>query len=475
MKTIGIIAEYNPFHNGHAYQIAEIKKRTGANYIIAAMSGDFVQRGAPAILDKYARTQMALSCGADLVVELPVLWATSSAESFAMAGVSMFDKMGCVDGICFGAETDNLPLLSAVADILAEEPDDYRRLLTTALKNGASFPKARAEALCSMPWAADPTLSKSLSTANSSLSGQDVCPGQKTASLSEVLMNPNNILALEYLKALKRRSSSLAPLLLKREGAGYHDLQVDSCADRPAASATAIRQLLLEHPRIPSTQTGTALFSASGSDRPAIGSDAAGKADTILQSAMPPESYAILCRYRKNNPLLREDDFSSILGYLLLRHAKGDFSSVADANEDIANRMAKNLVHFDTFSGFCAKSKSRDITYTRMSRILTHLLLGLTNEDYLTGKELDYIPYLRILGFRKDSSALLRQLKQNAAVPLLSKLADAREKINPKALSLLEQDIFAANLYEQTKIQKALFLGGKTDFRSDYSREILRL
>lgn len=463
MKTIGIIAEYNPFHNGHAYQIAEIKKRTGANYIIAAMSGDFVQRGAPAILDKYARTQMALSCGADLVVELPVLWTTSSAESFAMAGVTMFDKMGCVDGICFGAETDNLPLLSAVADILAEEPDDYRRLLTTALKNGASFPKARAEALCSMP------------DIVSSLMLHSQSPEKSAALLSEVLENPNNILALEYLKALKRRRSSIIPLLLKREGAGYHDSAIYAPSAAPTASASAIRQLLLENPGIPAGRTG--LFPSSGrrSAVSASGSDKENQSAASLRAAMPPEVYTILCHYRKSNPLLREDDFSPILGYLLLRHTGEDFSTVADAGKDIANRMTKNLVHFDTFSGFCAKNKSRDITYTRMSRILTHLLLGLTNEDYHMGKELDYIPYLRILGFRKDSSALLRQLKQNAAVPLLSKLADAREKINPKALSLLEQDIFAADLYEQTKIQKALSLGRKTDFRSDYSREILRL
>ena len=106
MKVIGIIAEYNPFHNGHAYQIAEIRKRTCADYIVVAMSGDFVQRGTPAIIDKYTRTNMALSCGADLILELPTLWATASAEDFAMAGVTLFDKMGCVDGICFGAETD---------------------------------------------------------------------------------------------------------------------------------------------------------------------------------------------------------------------------------------------------------------------------------------------------------------------------------------------------------------------------------
>ena len=122
MKTIGIIAEYNPFHNGHAYQIAELKRKTNADFVVIAMSGDFVQRGAPAIIDKYCRAEMALLCGADLVIELPAVWAVSSAEDFAMAGVTLFDKMGCIDGICFGAESDQLPQLKSIAGVLAAEP-----------------------------------------------------------------------------------------------------------------------------------------------------------------------------------------------------------------------------------------------------------------------------------------------------------------------------------------------------------------
>lgn len=219
MKIIGIIAEYNPFHNGHAYQITTIRERTGADFVIVAMSGDFVQRGAPAILDKYARAQMALSCGADLVLELPALWATASAEHFAMAGVTLFEKMGLVDGICFGAETDNLPLLTAIADILADEPEAYRTLLASYLKTGAAFPKARASALADFVAMHEMHL---------------------TDDLHEVLSSPNNILAIEYLKALRRRHSSMTPYLIRREGSGYHDTAL-----APTASATGIREALL--------------------------------------------------------------------------------------------------------------------------------------------------------------------------------------------------------------------------------------
>lgn len=140
MRTVGIIAEYNPFHNGHAYRIAEIRKQLKADYVVIAISGDFVQRGTPAVIDKYARTAMALSCGADLVIELPAIWTVSSAESFAMAGVTLFEKMGCVDTLCFGAECDDLELLDSIAEVLANEPASYKESLASYLKEGLSFP-----------------------------------------------------------------------------------------------------------------------------------------------------------------------------------------------------------------------------------------------------------------------------------------------------------------------------------------------
>ena len=224
MKVVGIITEYNPFHNGHAYQIQEIKKRTGADYVVVAMSGDFVQRGTPAIIDKYARTQMALSCGVNLVIELPTLWATASAEYFAMAGVTLFEKMGCVDILCFGAETDDLPLLSVLAEIIAEEPDGYRELLSVYLKEGLAFPVARGKALCSYLKEQEKSAS-----ATQEFSSKNVV--LNLDAVSSILSEPNNILAIEYLKALKRRNSSIQPYLLKREGAGYHDTEFYSATN----------------------------------------------------------------------------------------------------------------------------------------------------------------------------------------------------------------------------------------------------
>ena len=438
MKIIGIITEYNPFHNGHAYQIKKVKEELQADFVVVAMSGDFVQRGTPAIINKYARANMALSCGADLVIELPVLWSTASAEYFAMAGVTLFDKMGCIDGICFGAETDNLSVLSTIADILTCEPEGYRAALTSYLKDGIAFPLARSKALCDY-------------FSNTT----EICTGSHSndvitcETISSILNTPNNILAIEYLKALKRRNSSITPYVIKREGAGYHDEQISpSKADlAPTASATAIRKVL---------------DSLSVPDQIDLFAE--------LADAMPASALAILKAYQSEKSLVTANDFSSILGYRLLTSDSNSLADIGDSNPDISNRIIKNNMSFTSFEQFCELNKSKDITYSRISRILLHLILNIKNSDYIFGKELDYIPYLRILGFRKDASMLLKELKSHSTVPVISKLADAASQLNTEALSILEKDVFAANLYEQ-------ICAGKSDTVpvSDYSQNMIRL
>lgn len=436
MKVIGIIAEYNPFHNGHAYQIKKIKEELQADYVVIAMSGDFVQRGAPAIIDKYARTKMALSCGADLVIELPVLWATASAEYFAMAGVTLFDKMGCVDGICFGAETDDFDTLSMIAEILTDEPTEYRTLLSSYLKSGFAFPIARSKALC-----------------EHFAQSQDSCThrndGPQLDVISSILSEPNNILAIEYLKALKRRKSTLTPYVIKREGAGYHDkmIAVDTSSSVPTASATAIRKVLDSQ----FSSTEPAVFEA-------------------LISTMPVPVFEILKEYIAEKSLIYTDDFSSILGYKLLTSDTTILANTGDSNFDVANRLFKNRMNFVSFEQFCELNKSKDITYTRISRILLHLILNITKSDYSLGKELDYAPYIRILGFRKEASALLTKLKKVSKIPMLSKLADASSLLDTNAMALLEKDIFAADLYSKV-------CAIKTDkpSNSEYTQNIIRV
>ena len=196
MKITGIIAEYNPFHNGHLYQIKKARELTGADYIIVVMSGNLTQRGTPALIDKYSRAQMALSGGADLVIELPACYATASAEYFAMGAISILNQLGCVDSICFGSENGNIAMLTKIANALVSESEDFVQALKNNLKNGDTYPVARNAALAE------------------TISG--------ITSYDTILGFPNNILGIEYIKALIRQNSSIKPYTNLRIGADYH-------------------------------------------------------------------------------------------------------------------------------------------------------------------------------------------------------------------------------------------------------------
>ena len=230
LKTTGIIVEYNPLHPGHIYHMEQTRKQTGADYLIAVMSGSFVQRGAPALLDKYTRTRMALLAGADVVIELPVCFATGSAGDFAAGAVSLLDKLGCVDVLCFGSESGDISLFKKTATLLQCESAAFSNALKKALKSGLSFPAARQQALLlCLDMAKDMP-----STA---------CPDNNSTAeqIVALLSSPNNLLGLEYTLALLRRNSSIRPFTISRVGSGYHD-PLGGAADFPSASA--LRSLL---------------------------------------------------------------------------------------------------------------------------------------------------------------------------------------------------------------------------------------
>lgn len=406
MKTAGIIAEYNPFHNGHKYQFEEAKKRTGADYLVVAMSGDFLQRGVPAICDKYERARMALLNGADLVIELPVLWSCASAEYFARAGITLFQKMGIISHVCFGAECQDLSLLMQIASVLLDEKGAYMECLSKELKKGASFAAARSSCLL-------PLLKAS---------------GFSSDELTKVLNSPNNILAIEYLKALSSvpMAFSITPVLIPRAGAGYHDPSIAS----PLASATAIRKVLYEtsHSGLPVSEV----------------------LDT-LTGVVPEKSLSVLSDYAKRAPFLSKDSLSAILGYRLLSCTE-DFSVFADCNRELGFRIQKRLPEYTGFSQFTALLKSKELAYTRISRALLHILLDIRQDDYAFAKTPDSIPYLRVLGFRKHASPLLSTLKKEASAPLVTKVADASKSLDAHAFSMLKKDLFAADLYRQLVI-----------------------
>lgn len=388
MQVNGIIAEYNPFHNGHRYHLEESLRRTGADFTIVAMSGNFVQRGAPALADKHMRTEAALHCGADLVLELPALYAASSAEYFAQGAVALLDRLGVVTHLCFGSECGDTGLLCQAALILKEESPEYQSALKGFLKQGLSFPAARIRALLQYaPW---------------------------LEQYQEELSSPNNILGLDYIRALLGRRSAITPIAIKRTGSDYHDLS-------PAqfCSALAIRKMLQKG--LPSIR---------------------------LDPYMPPEADRLLRTYLAENGFLQSDDFSAVLYYKLLMEKESGYEKYLDMTADLSNRIRNRLDKFNGFEAFCGLLKTKDMTYARISRCLLHILLGIENEHMALGKMLDYAPYARVLGFRKTAVPLLGAIKANSDIPLVTKLADAEKSLGADACRILGLDILTSELYQ---------------------------
>lgn len=412
MKTVGIIAEYNPFHNGHAYQIAKAKELAGADYVVVVMSGNFVQRGQPAVIEKSLRAEAALLCGADVVIELPVHYATASAEYFASGAIALFDKLGVIDALCFGSECGDIGRLSKLADALLTEDEAFRAALKCGLKEGISYPQARDDALC----VRFPHLIQDL----------------------PLLKLPNNILGLEYLKALMKRRSRICSYTVPRMGAGYHD----DCLNSPFSSALAIRESF-----------------AAGEELPAI------------KEQVPPAIYGLMERHYKKSFPMSPEDFSSLLGYKLLLEEKSDFSRYFDIDNSFSDRLHKFLpVHTDYIS-FCEKLKTKNITYTKVSRSLLHILLNLYQADMNAYCAEDYVYYARILGFRKEAAPLLSAMKANASVPLLSKPADAADRIPSKnGRQMFEQDIQASHIYALTVHHKF-----QQTFQNEYQKQLVIL
>lgn len=406
MKIVGLITEYNPFHNGHKYHLDEALKRTGSDYAIVVMSGNFVQRGTPAIMPKHLRTQIALESGVAIVIELPVLYATGSAELFATGAVSLLHSLNCVDFICFGTESGDIVALEQIAHILCDEPQEYKSALKKYLKSGNSFPLARQKAF-------------------NEITGNH--------SLSSILESPNNILGIEYIKALYRLKSPIIPVAIQREESNYHDTELKTVY----SSASAIRNVLAQ-------MEGNISYVRE-----------------TLKKQIPPNSLSLLTdTFQKRYPIYT-NDFSLLLKYCLLTETKETLLSYMDINETLANRIYKNRNQFLSFEQFCEQIKTRDLTYTRVSRALLHILLQIKKTD------ITLPTYARILGFQKNSSSVLSILKQKSRIPLITKLSSA--SLTEKESAFLQQDIFASDIYESVITNKF-----QTSFINEHEKEIVR-
>lgn len=399
MKTTGIIAEYNPFHSGHRYQIEAIRRLTGADNIVVVMSGNFVQRGTPAFTDKYLRASMALYGGADFIFELPVIYSTASAGLFALGGVSLLDSLGFVDSICFGSECDNIDILNMAADITLLDSDWFNHTINGFIKSGEPYPKARQMAI------------------------ERHFP-EHSDKICQVLDSPNDILAIEYLKAVKLLKSSIKPFTIKRCDSGYNSKDYKNNIDK-FISAAAIRNA----------------FATEIEPLKTI-------------SAFVPESTLKILSQNIDRVGIDEDIFSNIL-YYKLRSNVHKLEEFFDVSGMLANRIANKIDCYDSFTGFIKTLKTKDYTYSRISRSLLHILLDIRTNSFniplplslknnLISRQIT--PYARLLGMNRDKSSILRNIKQTK---LITKTADAAEKLTDSAMQIFEKDIFAADIYRQ--------------------------
>ena len=362
MNVVGIIAEYNPFHEGHAYQIQKAKEQCGAEFAVVVMNGDFVQRGEPAIFDKYTRTKEALLGGADLIFELPVRFGLSSAGDFAMGGVLALNALPFVTHLCFGTETGDLTPLLQAASFLCDEPDSYRTRVKHFVKQGILYPKARSLALAA-----------------------------ESGLPTETWDSPNNILGLEYCVALQKLHSKIKPFTIRREGQGYHDNDTPALSDFP--SATFLREKIRKD----------------------------GEKENLSLS-----------------------DFSSLIGYSLLT-AK-DLCRIKDITPDLSDRIRNELPKYREINEFVKTIKNPSLTTGRIKRSFFQCLFDIEKEEPV-------MPYLRVLGMKKEASSLLSQ-KENASCQILTKLAFDVPKMDDTAKKLFAKDLLASDLYRQVFCHK---------------------
>ena len=470
MRVVGIVAEYNPFHTGHEYHLREAKRAADADYAVVVMSPDFVQRGEPAIFGKYVRTAMALRGGADLVLELPAACATGSAESFATGAVSLLDASGAADALCFGAETAELRLFERTARVLNEEPEPYRLTLQDGLRQGLTFPQARSRALASY-------LSTAQNTADSETgtyarvpadSGKlpDVCsPGTKDvpgpSQLADFLASPNNILGIEYCRALQSLQSAITPVPIARVGSAFNSTALDDAY----CSATALRHAV----------------AGQYTSRCAIAGQYALHHEAALRYI--PESCRSLFEAACRQPVFA-DDFLPYLTWKLL--TTDDFTKIADISPSLSDRIQK--LRFQcigkSFGETVELLRTKQLTEARVRRALLHLILDIHSEnewDVIDTRQTDRpynghasravtARYARILGFRQDAAPLLHELKKRSRIPLLSKPARALSQLDAASRNMWLQDVSASHLYRAVLSQKY----GLT-FKTEYEYSPLRL
>ncbi len=385
MNVLGIIAEYNPFHNGHLYHLQQSVRLCEPDFTVCVMSGDFTQRGEPAMADKWIRASMAVKNGVDLVLELPFAYACNNAEYFAAGAVGILDRLGCVTHLSFGSEAGDLGALSKAAEYLAYEDEELKTSIREFADQGMSFPKARYAAVRK-------------------------CRGE---AVSDVLKDANNILAVEYLKQLYITGSRIEPITVKRYGTGYHDQD----AFESIASASAIRRLM------------TSSDGLSG-----------------ISGYIPVESYQVL-QNLDGGINISFNDFYRLLIYRIRTSKPEELGTVLSATEGLENRVKKAASESVDMDSLIKAILSKRYTATRISRLLTHILIGLDKESFrlIADKR---IGYARVLGFNRKGASLLKQIKKEErnTIPVLTNINREISR-DSEEWNLLTYDIAASDVY----------------------------
>lgn len=406
--VLGIITEYNPFHNGHVLHLNESKKITNADFTIAIMSGNFTQRGETSIFDKWAKTEMALKQGIDLVIELPTIYAISSAENFAQGAIKILSTLGIIDYLSFGSEIGEIKALNDVAEILYKEPKEFSDLIKNQLRSGLSYPKAREIAM-------------SLYFGNS-------------PKYTDALQNPNNILGVEYLKALKKYKSPIKALTIKRNYSDYNSNTVK----KGIASATAIRTMI-----------------SNGKN---------------IHSVVPFESYEIIEKLIENGEYVPSiKAFEKEIIYILRKMTITEIASLPDVTEGLENRIKTAANSSNTLEELINKIKTKRFTQSRIQRILLYALIGITNKDMEMSKKT--LPYIRVLGFNKHGKRIISSIAENnpKAKIVVSVKRFLENNKDPKLQTMMAKDIVATNIYTLG------FKNGKGVANLDYTHKILEI
>lgn len=384
--VLGIVSEYNPFHNGHIRHLEISKQLTNADFTIAVMSGNFVQRGDTALVDKWTRTEMALKAGIDLVIELPTLYAISSAENFADGAVKILNSLGIVDYLSFGSEIGELAPLNEVASVLYKEPKEFSSLITAQIKSGLSYPKAREIAI-------------------SQYFGS-------SKKYSEVLGNPNNILGIEYIKSLKRHRSHIQPMTIKRDYSDYNSNSVKN----GIASATAIRTMIQNKKNV--------------------------------HYVVPYETYELLDEQIKSNKIIPDlSVFEKEIIYTLRKLTLQEIAELPDVSEGLENKIKAAANNFNNLKDLIDNIKSKRYTQSRIQRILLYALLNISEKDINMSRKTN--PYIRVLGFNKHGKKIVSAIaKANPKLNIIVSVKKFMEASNNTSLkNMLSKDIFATNVY----------------------------